>query len=229
MVASSREAESCSIVPCDGWQVASFDPSTQLVFLWAPELTREHALVAAARVKVKPASLQGPLPICALATRDDEEVRRALVDATSVNVAAWVVSQATLDRLERVAGVIFTTSGVDFVTGQKIRRVPFDRLIALVDVRWKGTTTLRVQVALPDDSAAIVISSDSLVVEGPSKQGAILRLQNELAQKVSASSPSRLRTFQVMPQQLGLDPSVPGDLVAHAIAEGLRPQGAGRR
>jgi hypothetical protein len=209
--------------------VAAFDPSTQLVFLWAPALTREQALVAAARVKVKPASLQGPLPICALASRDDDEVRRVLMDASSVNVPAWVVSPATLDRLERVAGVIFTASGVEFVTGQRIRRVPYERLIALADVRWKGTATLRVQVALPDDAAAIVISPDALVVEGPSKQGAILRLQNELAQRVSSSSPNRLRAFQVMPQQLGLDASVPGELVAHAIAEGLRLQGAGRR
>lgn len=208
---------------------SSVDPSNRYVFLWAPGVSREEALVAAARVKLRPATLQGPIPVCGLVSRDDDEVRRCVADAESVKVFAWVVSQASLSAADRAVRFTLLREGVEFTTATTVRRVGFERPMALVDVRWKGTPDVRVQVVLQGDAQPIVLSPASLVVEGPSRQGALLRLQNELVHHVSAASPGSVRAVQASPAQLGLDASTPGEVVAYAIAEGVRRQGAGRR
>lgn len=210
----------------------SFGREASYVFVRAIDRSREALLTAAARVKVKPASLQGALPSCVLVTEDDAEAVGAVAEARAVGLEAWVSSLKAASQLDRATRVTLTREGVDLETANRVRRVTFTRLLGLIDLRWKGHADVRLQVVLPDDAAGILVSPEQLIVEGPSRQGALLRVQNELQRHFAAQSAVRVHPHTLNPVQLGLGPDVPAELVAVALTEDVRrlaAQGAGRR
>ncbi len=209
----------------------SFSRDASYVFVRAIDRSREALLVAAARVKVKPASLQGPLPSCALVTDDEAEAAAVVTEARAVGLAAWVASLKAAAQLDRATRVTLTRDGADLETTNRVRRVTFAGLLGLLDLRWKGQADVRLQVLLPDDAAGILVTPEQLAVEGPSRQGAVLRLQNELQRHFASQNAARVHALNLNPAQLGLGPEVPAALVGFALSEDLRltAQGAGRR
>ena len=58
-----------------------FLKTTRCVFASGAHLTRDQQFLAAARLHVKPAALQQPVPLCALTTDDEAEAQRLVEDA----------------------------------------------------------------------------------------------------------------------------------------------------
>lgn len=199
------------------------------LFVRGASRSREELLIAAARVRTKPAALQGPLPLCVLTTLDPVESDRAAAEAREVGLEAWTVTTEQAAAIDRANSFVLTSDGADLHTAQRIRRVTLERLAAFVDLRWKGATDVRLQVLLLDDAAGVLVVATDLVVEGPSKQGAVLRMQNELQRHFASRAPDRVRQLVVSPTQLAVSPDTPPELVGIALAEALRTDARARR
>lgn len=207
----------------------AFLETSSCVFASGAGRTREQALLAAARLHVKPSALTGALPCCVLVTNEGAEVQRLLDDARSVDIEAWAVSGADVRAADQAARITLTDGGADFTTPTRVRRVTFARMGAWVDLRWKGPgAEARVLAVVPDDARPILVKTGSLEVDGPSRQGALLRLLTDLQQAAQASARERVLALVSTPQQLGTPPEVPPEVVALALAEGVRRR-AGRR
>jgi hypothetical protein len=203
-----------------------FPLDRRCVFAWAPHLGREEALMAAARVHVKPAALTGPLPALAFESSDVREVERVLAEARSVDVDAWAVSVADVEQLERLRRVEATASGPVLVTNKGQRRLDVG---ALVDLRWKARVERRVQALLPGVGDGLLVVPPELEVKGPSRQAGELQVLVDLQRRATAVSPQRVLVQALAPTQLGASPTMPAELVAVALAEGLRRRAARAR
>lgn len=156
-----------------------FLKTTRCVFASGAHLSRDQQFLAAARLHVKPAALQTPLPVCALTTDDEAEAQRLVEDAKAVDVQAWHVSGARVAAVERATRVAMFPEVAELTTPLRVRRIVFNQLAAYVDLRWKTTTESRVLVLLPFDADPVLVTGAELEVEGPSKQGALLKLTAE--------------------------------------------------
>ncbi|MDX2014216.1 MAG: hypothetical protein SFW67_28715 [Myxococcaceae bacterium] len=200
-----------------------FPLDRRCVFVWAPHLGRDEALMAAARVHVKPAALTGPLPTLAFASNDAREVDGALTSARSVDVDAWAVSLREVEQLERLRRVELTPSGAELVTQRGPRRLEVG---SLVDLRWKAGVERRVQVVLPLLGEGVLVVPAELEVKGPSRQAGELQVLVELQRRAMAVAPERVLVQALSPVQVGATPDVPAELVAVALAEGVRRRAA---
>ncbi|MBL8919517.1 MAG: hypothetical protein JNJ54_11690 [Myxococcaceae bacterium] len=201
----------------------AFLETSHCVFATAPGLGREQALLAAARLHVRPALLTAPLPCCLLVTNEVTEARALLDDAKAVGVDAWVVAGADVRATDQATRVTLGEGVVDFTTATRVRRVTFARLAAYVDLRWKlPSAEARVVVLVPDDARPLLVKPEALEVDGPSRQGALLKLLTDLQQAALARAREATLVHVGQPQQVNVPPEVPAGVVALALAEGLR-------
>lgn len=199
----------------------AFLRSTVCVFAAGDHLQREQALLAAARLHVRPAALQAPTPVVALVTDDATEAAHLVADARAVGVDAWTVAGSDLDGLEVATRLRLDAGGADVtLRGGGARRVPFAGLAAFVDLRWKAAKESRVSVLLGADGRAVLVSAGALEVDGPSRQGALLTLHVELQRGVTAARPARALSVSSSPTQLGVPPEMPAELIALGLAQG---------
>lgn len=199
-----------------------FLKTTRCVFASGAHLTRDQQFLAAARLHVKPAALQAPLPVCALTTDDEGEAARLVEDAKAVEVQAWQVSGARAAAVERATRVALFQDAAELTTPLRVRRIVFSQLAAYVDLRWKTTSESRVLVLFPFDADPVLVTAAELEVEGPSKQGALLKLTAGLHQAALAAAKERVVVQVLTPLQLGAWPTTPAEVVALGLAEGLR-------
>ncbi len=203
-------------------QPRAFLQSTVCVFASASHLAKDQVFLAAARLHVKPAALQAALPVCALVTDDDVEADRLLRDAKDVGVDAWTVTRSDLARADRAKRVVFEAGAAEVTTPTRVRRVVFSRLASLVDLRWKAASDTRVVALQPDEGAVVLVSAKDLEVDGPSRLGAVLKVQVELQQAAMAAVKERVVVQVLTPQQLGVPLETPAELIALALVEGVR-------
>ncbi len=202
-----------------------FLKTTRCVFASGAHLTRDQQFLAAARLHVKPAALQQPVPLCALTTDDEAEAQRLVEDAKAVDVHAWQVSGARAAAVERATRVALFPEVAEFTTPLRVRRVVFSQLAAYVDVRWKTTTESRVLVLLPFDADPVLVTTGpELELDGPSRQGALLKLTAGLQQAALAAVKERVSVQVLTPLQLGAWPTTPAEVIALALAEGMKLQ-----
>lgn len=201
----------------------AFLETSHCIFATAPGLGREQALLAAARLHVRPAVLTAPLPFCLLVTNEAPEARALLADAKAVGVDAWTVTGAEVRATDQATCVTLGDGVVDFTTATRVRRVTFASLAAYVDLRWKlPTAEARVVALVPDDARPLLVKPEALEVDGPSRQGALLRLFTDLQQAALEQARARTLVHVGQPHQVGVPPEVPAEAVALALAEGLR-------
>lgn len=192
------------------------------VFASASHLAKDQVFLAAARLHVKPAALQAPLPVCALVTDDGLEADRLLRDAKDVGVDAWTVTRSDLTRADRAKRVVLGVGSAEFTMPTRVRRVVFSRLASLVDLRWKAASETRVVALQPDEGGVVLVSATDLDVDGPSRLGAVLKVQVELQQSAMAAVRERVVVQVLTPQLLGVPRDTPAELVALALVEGVR-------
>ena len=203
-------------------QPRAFLNSTSCVFASASHLAKDQVFLAAARLHVKPAALQAPLPVCVLVTDDPVEAERLLRDAKDVDVDAWMVTSADLSRADWAKRIVLSGATAEVTTGTKVRNVVFSRLASLVDLRWKAALETRVVALQPDEGGVVLVSAKQLEVDGPSRVGAVLKLQLELQQVAMAALKDRVVVQVLTPQQVGVPLDTPAELVALALVEGVR-------
>lgn len=207
-----------------------FLKTSRCVFASGAHLSRDQQFLAAARLHVKPAMLQAELPVCALTTNDEAEALRLVEDAKAVDVQAWQVTGARAAAVERATRVALFKDAAELTTPLRVRRIVFSQLAAYVDLRWKTTTESRALVLLPFDADPVLVTAAELETDGPSKQGALLKVTVGLQQGALASVKERVAVQVLTPVQLGTWPTTPAEVVALALAEGIRlRQGVGRR
>lgn len=192
------------------------------MFASASHLAKDQVFLAAARLHVKPAALQASLPVCALVTDDAVEAERLLRDAKDVGVDAWTVTRGDLTRADRATRVVFEVGAAEITTPTRVRRVVFSRLASLVDLRWKAASETRVVALQPDEGSVVLVSAKDLDVDGPSRLGAVLKVQVELQQAAMAAVKERVEVQVLTPQLLGVPLDTPAELVALALVEGVR-------
>jgi hypothetical protein len=124
--------------------------------------------------------------------------------------------------VERATRVALFTDAAELTTPLRVRRIVFSQLAAFVDVRWKSTIERRVLVLLPFDAEPVLVTAAELEVDGPSKQGALLKLTSALQQAALAAVKQRVVVQVLTPVQLGTWPTTPAEVVALALAEGVR-------
>lgn len=203
-------------------QPSAFLNSTVCVFASGSHLAKDQVFLAAARLHVKPAGLQAPLPVCALVTNDALEAERVLRDAKDLGVDAWAVGSADVTRADRAKRVVSGGGTADISTATRVRRVVFSRLASFVDLRWKAATETRVIALHPDEGGVVLVSANGLEVDGPSRSGAVLKVQLELQQAATAAVKERVLVQTLTPQQLGVPLDTPAELIALALVEGVR-------
>ncbi|MCA2978010.1 MAG: hypothetical protein INH37_06985 [Myxococcaceae bacterium] len=199
-----------------------FPTDERCVFLSAPHLSGEAALLAAARVHVKPAALAGPLPRFAFSSSDASAVDEVLEEARSVDVDAWALSLADAQPLERLRRVERVGARIDLVTTGGQRPLDAATLGAFVDLRWKTVMERRVQVVLPRAGPALLVVPGELEVTGPSRQAAELQVMVDLQRRAMGVGPTRTFTGPLLPTQLNAPRELPAELAALALAESLR-------
>jgi hypothetical protein len=202
--------------------MGSFPPNRQCVFVTGAHLGRDAALLAAARVHVKPAALLGPLPVLAFQSSEPREVQAVLADARSVDVDAWALSLDEVTALPRVRRVEVQGAEAVLHTALGPQRVEFARLAAFVDVRWKAAVERRVQVLVPQGGRALVLVPSALEVSGPSRQAAELKVLVDLHQRALAAVKDRVFAQALLPAQVGAPVDLPAEVVAVAVAEFLQ-------
>ena len=203
-------------------QPRAFLQSTVCVFASASHLAKDQVFLAAARLHVKPSALQAPLPVCVLVTDDAIEAERLLRDAKDVGVDVWTVAPSDLARADRAKRVVFEVGGAEVTTPTRVRRVVFSRLVSLVDLRWKAASETRIVALQPDEGGVVLVSAKDLDVDGPSRLGAVLKVQVDLQQAAMAAVKERVVVQVLTPQQLGVPLDTPADLIALALVEGVR-------
>jgi hypothetical protein len=210
--------------PCDtvAMQSRGFLDSTICVFASGNHLTREQLFLAAARLHVKPAVLQTPVPHCTLVTNEEPEAHRFVRDAQDVGVDAWLVTSGDLARADRARRVVLRDGLAEMATATRIRTVVLARLASLVDLRWKAESETRVLAIQPDEGGALLVSAKDLEVDGPSRAGGILKVQLELQQAAMAAEKHRFLVHVATPHQLGVPLDTPADVIALALVEGVR-------
>jgi hypothetical protein len=199
-----------------------FPDDRRCVFVAAPHLGRDAALMAAARVHVKPSALTGVLPTFSCASSDAREVAAVLAEARSVDVDAWAVSLREVEALERLRRVDVFDATVRLVTQRGERPFDFGALGAFVDVRWKAGAERRVQVLLPRLGEGVLVVPSELEVTGPSRQAGELQVMIDLQRRAAGRAPARVLAQAVLPAQVGAPADVPAEVVAVALAEAVR-------
>ncbi|MBM4782379.1 MAG: hypothetical protein GQE15_32290 [Archangiaceae bacterium] len=199
-----------------------FLKTSRCVFASGAHLSREQSFLAAARLHVKPAALQTELPVCALTTDDEAEALRLVEDAKAVDVQAWQVTGARAAAVERATRVALFKDAAELTTPLRVRRIVFSQLAAYVDLRWKTTAESRALVLLPFDADPVLVTAAELEASGPSQQGALLKLTVGLQQAALAAVKERVIVQVLTPVQLGTWPTTPAEVVALALAEGIR-------
>jgi hypothetical protein len=150
------------------------------------------------------------------------EAERLLRDAKDVDVDAWMVTSADLSRADWAKRIVLSGATAEVTTGTKVRNVVFSRLASLVDLRWKAALETRVVALQPDEGGVVLVSAKQLEVDGPSRVGAVLKLQLELQQVAMAALKDRVVVQVLTPQQVGVPLDTPAELVALALVEGVR-------
>jgi hypothetical protein len=171
---------------------------------------------------VKPASLTGPLPSYSFASSDAREVEGALAEARSVDVDAWALSLRDVEAMERLTRVEAKGPLVRLITQRGERPFDFSALGAFVDLRWKAAVERRVQVLLPRLGPGVLVVPSELDVSGPSRQAGELQVVVELQRRAAERAPARVFGQALLPAQVGAPADVPAELVALALAEGLK-------
>jgi hypothetical protein len=202
--------------------MGSFPPQRQCVFVTGAHLGRDAALLAAARVHVKPAALLGPLPVLAFQSSEPRDVQAVLADARSVDVDGWAISGAEVGALPQVRRVELQASAAEVQTSSGPQRIEFLRLAAFVDLRWKAAVERRVQVLVPQGGRPLVLVPSALEVTGASRQAAELKVLVELHQRALAAVKGRVFAQALLPAQVGAPGDVPAEVVAVALAEFLQ-------
>jgi hypothetical protein len=200
----------------------AFLDSTVCVFASGSHLARDQVFLAAARLHVKPAALQAALPLCVLVTNDVPDAERTLRDAQDVGLDGWMVTSVELARADRARRVVLAGGIAEITTATRVRNVTFARLASLVDLRWKAASETRVVAFQPDEGAVVLVSAKDLDVEGPSRVGAVLKVQLGLQQAAAAAVKDRVLVLALTPQQLGVPLETPAEVVALALVEGVR-------
>ncbi len=200
----------------------AFLDSTVCVFASGSHLARDQVFLAAARLHVKPAALQAALPLCVLVTNDVPDAERTLRDAQDVGVDGWMVTSVELARADRARRVVLAGGIAEITTATRVRNVTFARLASLVDLRWKAASETRVVAFQPDEGAVVLASAKDLDVEGPSRVGAVLKVQLGLQQAAAAAVKDRVLVLALTPQQLGVPLETPAEVIALALVEGVR-------
>ena len=203
-------------------QPRAFLNSTVCVFASGSHLAKDQVFLAAARLHVKPAALQAALPVCTLVTNDALEAERLLRDAKDVGADAWTVSSGDVTRADTAKRVVLDAGTAEFTTATRVRRVVFSRLASLVDLRWKAASEARVVALQPDEGGVVLVSAKDLEVDGPSRLGAVLKVQLELQQAAMAVVKERVVVQTLTPQQLGVPLDTPAEIIAIALVEGVR-------
>ena len=122
-------------------------------------------------------------------------------------------SGATFERKSPITGAVVSTCAAASV---------ISRVASLVDLRWKAASETRVVALQPDEGGVVLVSAKDLDVDGPSRLGAVLKVQVELQQAAMAAVKDRVVVQVLTPQLLGVPLDTPAELVALALVEGVR-------